>query len=278
MEKLSIIIPAYNVELYVEKCINSILTQNFQDYRVYVVDDCSTDRTASIVKKFVDLDSRIVYLKTPENSGPSVSRNCGLSISKGEYLTFIDADDWYSEQYSLQKMVSVMDQFQVDCVMCAYETIHNTGTLHKKFCGWYNEKKVSQIEFFKLKEKYNSPLFHYVWNKIYKRDIICNARIEFIPGKNSGEDVAFNNAYFRAVRTAYIVNETLYVYNCLNQSSLTRKNYGGNEKKSPPDIIRNVENRLNTVLNGYYEQKNFYASIGLPKMTCRYLRRNTYLE
>lgn len=136
MEKLSIIIPAYNVELYVEKCIRSILTQNFQDYRVYVIDDCSTDRTASIVKEFADLDSRIVYLKNLENSGPSVSRNYGMSVSKGEYLTFVDADDWYSEQYSLQKMVSIMEQLQVDCVVCAYDTIHNTGTLHKKFCMW----------------------------------------------------------------------------------------------------------------------------------------------
>lgn len=145
--------------------------------------------------------------------------------------------------------------------------------------GGYNAKRISQIEFFKLKEKYNSPHFHYVWNKIYKRDIICNAGIEFIPGKNSGEDVVFNNAYFRTVRSVYIVNETLYAYNCLNQSSLTRKNYAGNnEKMSPSDTVRNVENRLNAVLNRYYEQKDFYASIGTPKMTYRYLKRNTYLE
>ena len=91
---ISVIVPVYNVEDYLHVCINSILNQTYQDFEIICVDDASTDSSLEILEYFSLKDSRVKVLKNDSNKGPGYSRNRGLDVAKGEYVSFLDADDW----------------------------------------------------------------------------------------------------------------------------------------------------------------------------------------
>ena len=100
---VSIIMPAYNSEKYIKKAIISVCRQNYPDWELIVIDDCSTDSTADIVKKLAESDSRIHYMKNPRNSGVAKSRNRGIAYASGEWIAFLDSDDcWRSDKLSRQ--------------------------------------------------------------------------------------------------------------------------------------------------------------------------------
>ena len=105
--KVSVIMPIYNAEKYVEKAIRSILNQTFQDFELILIDDCSTDTSVQIIKAIQS--NKISLLQTPQNSGASVSRNLGITAAKGEYIAFLDADDWAYPQ-RLQKQVDFLER------------------------------------------------------------------------------------------------------------------------------------------------------------------------
>ena len=97
---LSIIIPVYNNDKYIQRCLDSVLAQSYNDFELIIVDDGSTDGSSEICKKYASTDSRIIYTKIP-NSGAGAARNIGIKLSKGKYITFIDSDDWIdTELYS----------------------------------------------------------------------------------------------------------------------------------------------------------------------------------
>ena len=93
---ISVIVPVYNVEDYLHVCINSILNQTYQDFEIICIDDASTDSSLEILEYFSLKDSRVKVLKNDSNKGPGYSRNRGLDVAKGKYVSFLDADDWFS--------------------------------------------------------------------------------------------------------------------------------------------------------------------------------------
>ena len=101
--KVSIITPVYNSEKYLNQCIQSVLSQTYQNWELIFVDDCSTDNSANLIKVFVNKDKRIKYVKLSENSGAGVARNKGIEASSGKYLAFLDSDDfWHEEKLNKQ--------------------------------------------------------------------------------------------------------------------------------------------------------------------------------
>ena len=124
--KVSVVIPCYNAEAYIHRCLNALELQYYKNFEVICVDDCSTDKTAKIIKEFINRGViNIRYFQNTVNSGPATSRNFGIANAEGEYICFCDSDDWYSEDY-ISKMVGVAEENDADMVFCGYKLIVNT--------------------------------------------------------------------------------------------------------------------------------------------------------
>lgn len=185
MPKISIIVPCYNVEKYVKKCIESLLNQSFQDIQIIVVDDGSKDSTSSIVKSFDD--PRIEYYYK-ENGGLSDARNFGLNYAKGEYVAFVDGDDWVEpEMYRLMYESAI--QNTSDVVECAY------------FKDWKSKQIVCNVKWQPNIVRFNP---YNVWLKLYKRSLIKKSSVQF-KTKILYEDFNFN------LKISYYVNKVSFV-------------------------------------------------------------------
>ena len=123
---VSVIMPAYNAEMFVEEAINSVLAQTLTDWELLVIDDCSTDGTARIVAEFAEKDSRIQLIRNESNMRVAKTRNKGLSLCKGQYVALLDSDDCYKPEM-LQKMVDCAQRTNADIVYCSYELIDEQG-------------------------------------------------------------------------------------------------------------------------------------------------------
>lgn len=121
---VSVVMPAYNCEEYLPDAINSVIEQTYTNWELFVVDDCSTDDTESIVRSFDD--ARIMYFRNEKNSGPAVSRNRGIEAAKGEYIAFLDSDDvWFPEK--LEQQIRFMRNKGINFSCTAYEKIDAAG-------------------------------------------------------------------------------------------------------------------------------------------------------
>ena len=114
--KVSVIIPVYNVEPYLKECLNSIINQTLKDIEIICIDDCSTDNSYQILEEYSKKDNRIIILKNEKNTGgPSTARNKGIDLAKGDYLYFIDSDD-YIENNFLEEMYNTAKEYNTDIV------------------------------------------------------------------------------------------------------------------------------------------------------------------
>ena len=153
--------PAYNCEKTIKKSINSVLTQNFDDFELIIINDGSSDNTAKILKAIKDTRLIIVNQK---NQGPSAARNNGISIAQGKYIMFIDADDLYKND-AIKIMYEYIEKLNVDIVTAAYQSFND----NKK----YSPVKINTINSFSKKEDYiyylqSKGILNSNWNKIYK--------------------------------------------------------------------------------------------------------------
>lgn len=126
-ELVSIITPVYNCEKFIVETINSVQKQTHQNWEMLLVDDCSPDNSAEIIKKLAAEDSRLKYIKLPENSGAAVARNTGLENAKGRYIAYLDADDiWFPNK--LESQIAFMEKNDVQFSCCDYDKIDEDGT------------------------------------------------------------------------------------------------------------------------------------------------------
>ena len=127
---ISIIIPVYNVENYLHVCLNSVLKQTYQDFEIICIDDASTDSSLEILKYFEKKDSRIKVLKNDSNKGQGYSRNRGLELAQGKYISFLDGDDWLSPD-AFEILIQKAEQDNLDLLMFKnivyYEEHHDFG-------------------------------------------------------------------------------------------------------------------------------------------------------
>ena len=125
--KVSIITPVYNASGLISETIESVINQSYKDWELILVDDCSTDNSATIIKKYEELDNRIRYYCLECNSGAAVARNKGLELSTGRYIAYLDADDlWYVEK--LEKQVNYVNENNAQFICCDYEKINEDGS------------------------------------------------------------------------------------------------------------------------------------------------------
>lgn len=129
--RVSVIMPAYNAERFIDEAISSVLSQTMTDWELIVIDDCSEDSSFQIAQNYANKDSRIRVLKNPENSGVAKTRNRGLDLFHGQYVAFLDSDDYWEPQM-LEKMLSRAEETWADIVYCSYSLIDENG---KKVCN-----------------------------------------------------------------------------------------------------------------------------------------------
>jgi len=234
VKKISVIVPMFNAEAYIEKCIESILNQTINDdIEIIVINDGSTDNSLDIVKKF-EIDGVIV--KNILNEGVSKARNVGLSLASGQYIMFVDSDDWISN-IMCEKLLNAIESINADLVMCDYynESIRGAN-INKLFdC----EGKIFTNDEFdhvfvngiiglhgdQLINPAKSDRLISVWAKLYKRSIIVDNNITFIDLKLvPSECQLFNLEYFSQCHNAVYLNKPLYHYRKNASDSLT-KNY-----------------------------------------------------
>lgn len=192
MPTLSIIVPVWNAERWLAACVDSILSQSYTDFELLLVDDGSTDGSPALCDRFA-ADSRVKALHT-KNSGPSAARNTGLEQAAGKYITFADSDDELLPG-TLEKAVAEMESGQWELVGFGY-TVQLPGHSYDRVCPGFS--CVERADFWPHFEEYyhTTGQFCFVWNKLYRRDVIERHHLRFDPDKRNGEDICFNFAYF----------------------------------------------------------------------------------
>lgn len=168
---ISIIIPVHNGENYIEKCINSVMCQTYKNLEIIIIDDGSTDKTLSICKAISDKDNRIILIHQP-NRGVSSARNIGIETAKGDYIGFVDADDWI-EKDMYESLYTLLIKEYADISICGYiyEDIH--GKVIKKAMG---EQKIYKLSSQKAIEMmFDDRYYHgFLWNKLFRTKLFKN--------------------------------------------------------------------------------------------------------
>lgn len=222
MVKLSIIVPVYNAEKFLIKCVNSLLEQNVRDIEVILVNDGSRDKSLEICNEFAQKDLRVKVF-SQENSGQSKARNVGMDVASGEFITFMDSDDWVDSDY-YEKLIEAAVRNGAD-IACG--SILRVRKEYTKFRINYKKEEV----FEKPQEKIDAarvPDMCYVWNKVYRRSLFERLNLRFIEGMFF-EDVDF------VTRAVYFSNKIVTVpdtyYNYWTNGNSTVKTMMKSDKK-----------------------------------------------
>lgn len=217
MDKISVIVPVYNVENYLEECIDSILGQTYKNLEIILVDDGSTDNCGQICDDYVKKDNRIKVIHK-ENGGLSDARNVGIKNSKGKYITFIDSDDCVNKKY-IEVLYNQIITTNSDISICSY----------KKFSDYYIEEdfKLNDIEILKRQEillklygEKNRINYVVSWGKLYKRRLFDT--ISFPNGKIHEDEYTTYKLYEECDLVSY-TSLQLYYYRVRNDSIMKKK-------------------------------------------------------
>lgn len=238
---VSVIVPIYGVEKYLPKCINSIIGQTYKNLEIILVDDGSKDSCSQICDEYKKRDKRIKVIHKV-NGGVCTARNEGLMHSSGQYIQFVDGDDWIAP-CMVEKLVEHMSNAQSDFVMCSFYFSGDTDIKHKLYLkqGIYNNEAIHNDIFpimLYTGTFYEFGLLPSLWNKLYKRELIEN--ILTLPTDIFlGEDVLCTYALMRHVRTFCVIDEPLYYYR-QNMLSVT-KSYRQNQIIETRKLIHYVK-------------------------------------
>lgn len=243
--KISIIVPIYKVEKYLERCIETLINQSIKNIEIILINDGSPDNSSEICDKYALTDLRIKVIHK-ENEGLGLARNTGLEVATGTYIAFVDSDD-YVDINMYKKLAEYADKHHCDAVFCNFYTEINNGK-------WRNSSEVSDYELWekskihsfmldmiaskpheKLERKYQMS----VWHAIYKHTIIDKKNIRFLSERVVvSEDIPFQVDFLSASnRIGYIPNA--YYYYCKNDNSLTK-----NFLTEKYDRFKNLRNHL----------------------------------
>jgi glycosyltransferase involved in cell wall biosynthesis len=208
---VSVIVPVYNAARYLERCLNSILKQDYKDLDIILVNDGSTDESFYILEEYRKRDPRI-RLISQQNAGPSEARNRGIEVATGDYLCFVDADDWLDDHF-LERMVSVHEETGSDVTICNYKQFEEEKSVIYYYAD-FKEKYVKEYlttDWFRFVcGNANLCICHVVvWGKIYNRELFQNIR--YPVGKIAEDDFTTHYAYLLSDKITYI-HEPLYIY------------------------------------------------------------------
>lgn len=224
---ISIIVPIYNTEKYLVRCLDSLINQTYKNIEILCINDGSTDNSLNILNEYATKDKRIIVINQT-NSGAATARNNGLDNATGQFLMFCDSDDYY-EPDMCQKMINAILSYNVDLVMCDCKYIKEeyfTTTRTQKDIKYHNLKLIG----FHSINKNNYDIINVIlWNKIFKTSLVEKYHISF-PDVYEHDDASFILKYLAISSSYYGLNEILYNYNISNPNSLMENLYRKNNQ------------------------------------------------
>ena len=246
-EKISIIVPIYNVEQYLERCVNSIIKQTYKNLDIILIDDGSTDGSPAICDRYEKSEERIRVLHQV-NQGLSAARNSGIEIANGEYFCFVDSDDYVAEDL-IEKLYSMLLEQGADIAIC------NFVSFYEKFAGDIpkNETKIDILSSYEIlqmlhqvtQDKFVNTVV--AWGKLYKRSLFANLRF---PVGRYCEDISVIYKLYDLATNIVCSSEVLYFYYRNNSNSIT---YHTNHKFYNDLILAYVEQLEYLYQNNYME-------------------------
>ncbi len=209
MPLVSIIVPVYNAEKTIDRCVNSILNQEYRDFELLLLDDGSTDASGAICDAYARKDPR-VHVLHKANSGVSDTRNRGITRAKGKYLQFADSDDWLTPE-ATKFLVQAATDHNCDMVIADFYRVIGERVSQK---GSIEEEGIMERADFAIKMMQKPADFYYgvLWNKLYKRSIIDKHHLRMDNSVSWCEDFMFNLEYVRHARTVYALRVPVYYY------------------------------------------------------------------
>lgn len=225
MVDLSIIVPVYNVEKYLSRCIESILRQSFSDFELLLIDDGSTDESSEICDKYATEDARVKVVHK-KNGGVSTARNTGLDLATGQFIGFVDADDYVSKDM-FGVLISALEEHDAEVACCDLAFIDEYESIQS---GEKNTTILIDGETtFAEMLRTNAFLRMGVWNKVYRSELLNKSR--FLIGRHMSEDLLFLIETILPAKKVAYVRQPLYYYFRQREGAATQKKYGEYEKQ-----------------------------------------------
>ena len=220
-DKISIIVPIYNTEKFLDKCLNSLVNQTYKNIEIILIDDGSTDNSLNICLDYQKKDSRVIVLKQ-KNLGKSISRNNGINKSSGNYIMFVDSDD-YIEPNMCEIMINTIKKYNVDIVRCNYRFINNKIVEdNKNFISCNKILKKNEIKEI-INQMITGEVGSYIWLLIIKKSIIKDNKIIFNPKIHLMNDKPFTINLLLNINSLVQINDILYNY-VRNDNGTVRSN------------------------------------------------------
>lgn len=257
--KFSIITPVYNVEKYVKKCIDSVLNQTYKNFELIIINDGSPDNSDEIIKSFND--DRIKYIKR-ENRGAQYSRVEGIDLATGDYIIFVDSDD-YLDDNTLEIYYKEISNNRYDIVRGNYKVFDSSK--FKKITNFKCENLIINNDFENkiIVEMAKTDNYNSIWREAIKRDLIDTKNID--TSIFMGEDLLFNFNLYQKARNIKLITASLYNYRN-NDESITKIKNINKIKKSTDDVLKILSIIIDDVKNNYNKKT-------LDEWYLRYLRQ-----
>lgn len=261
---ISIIVPVYNTENYLEKCLYSLVNQTYKNIEIIIIDDGSPDNSMNIIQKFVLADNRVKVI-SQKNQGLSGARNTGMNNANGDYIMFIDSDDWI-ETDTCEKAINASEKYNADVVFWSYikefSNSQKDNYLFDKTEIIWSEKNINQLSRRmvglvgdELANPQSIDNLVTAWGKLYKKSVIGDVR--FTDTKIIGtEDALFNIEVFLGINSAVYIPDLLSHYRKDNESSLTH-----NYKKKLVSRWREMYSRIKFLLDRNDMSREYYDAL-----------------
>ncbi|MBO7641698.1 MAG: glycosyltransferase [Alphaproteobacteria bacterium] len=258
--KISVIIPVYNVEKYLARCLDSVTKQTLKDIEIICINDGSIDKSVSIVEQYAKKDKRISLINQ-ENKGLSAARNTGMRVARGKYISFVDSDDWIDLDF-LEKLYNAAESCGADAACSEIRRPHVSGAAPYKLKFEKSQVLSNAAEKFKILDL---PMRCSVWNKIYLRSELERQGLKFIEGMLF-EDIPFTIRYIFSCKKVITVPGVVYHY-WANPKSICRdlKDKAQIDMlKARADFIQfSRENHIICDEKVYVKSKTFYKLFGI---------------
>ncbi len=241
-KNISVIIPVYNAEKTLRRCVESLVFGTYQDIEVILIDDCSNDKSWDLCKALQKQFDNVICYKNSSNKGVSFTRNKGLEIAEGKYVFFVDSDDWVSGRY-IELLFGAAASRSDLMPICGFKLIDQVNDIRQDYI-WSSAKRIDERmilppkEWFSLLER---TLFQQLWNKAFRKEIIDRYHLRFDETESMGEDFQFVIDYLEAsgIENCQIVNEPLYYYTRVNNNSLMSQ-FGLTELKNDNERLKRL--------------------------------------
>lgn len=280
--KISVIVPVYNVEKYLRQCIDSILVQTFTDFELLLIDDGSTDKSGDICDEYAVKDARVRVFHT-ENRGVSAARNNGLREASGDWICFVDSDDWVEDDY-LQCLLYERKLID-ECLVCQSFYVEDELCPEKR----YKSRLYSDVI---LKEPFDvQQMMMYILNdysvnifaKLFNRNVINENNVYFCEKTSVFEDAIFLHEYLLLIKEIHLRSSVSYHYvqKINNNQSLTRKKHSCEEWMITADELLKTNDLLikKFSISGVKDLRNIYNRYGLRQLYSAYVnvRQDNYI-